>query len=240
MEISAHVLTLPEAEASSLGELRLAEGIEVAEAAGIVWLRIATASQIAPETLLKIPARERRVLSADGKLYAAGKRLPEGRLPTGLQWTPLRDWLKIKSPKVSPPAKVVAKSDLRLKPGGELRDAAALLLELAAFEKYAAAASELRLSRGKFAVRADGYMLVLGTPIPSLPGTRFSVEEGIAVPLGWHWEPQLSAKVVAKLFKLRPDDLVLWESDEKCCIIRAEQWLPVTRGAVRVSLEGLE
>lgn len=238
MKAAARVLTLPAAEAATLGELRLLDGIDVAENAGVIWVRVTSASQVTDDILLKIPAIERRLLSGDGKLYRLGHRLAEGPLPP-LEWTPLREWLKVAAPKVALPAKLDALASLSLIRGGGMKEAQLLMIPLRLFASHVSVTAEARLERWRFAVSGDACAVVQGAPIPSLPGQRFSIENGIAVPLGQRWEPEVSAAVLARLFKLEAGDLLLWESDELRRIINSEQWLPVSRASVRATLEAM-
>ena len=74
--------------------------------------------------------------------------------------------------------------------------------------------------------------------MPPLPGQRWIDREGIAVPAGWHWLPPVEAAIVRAVFALAPGDFVLWQSDGTWQRIRAADFMPAGRSAVRASAEG--
>ena len=86
---------------------------------------------------------------------------------------------------------------------------------------------------------SDGRVAVCGQPLPPLPGQRWVEREGIAVPAGWHWSPPVEATVVRAVFGLQAGDFALWQTDGTWQRIRAADFLPAGRAAVRASAEGL-
>jgi hypothetical protein len=82
-------------------------------------------------------------------------------------------------------------------------------------------------------------VLVKGTPLPPLPGQRFVLYQGVAVPAGFAWQPAVSAEVVIQRFNVSGDALVLWNADDTITRLHQEQLIPVTRSAVRKTAERL-
>ena len=81
-------------------------------------------------------------------------------------------------------------------------------------------------------------MIVRGEPLPPLPGQRWVDREGIAVPAGWRWSPPVEAAIVRAVFGLEPGDFALWQTDGTWQRIRAADFTPASRAAVRASAEG--
>lgn len=235
METGARIFTLPRSEAASLGRLRLSEELEVAETVQLIWLRIPDGTAASETILAGLPALSRRRLEPDLKLYEADHRLPDGKLPEHLRWTKLRDWLKVQAPQSTLAGTLPERVAVRIIRGGDMREADTLLLPISEFAGYISSAPEVRISRWRFAVNDQGKVIVVGSPIPPLPGQRFVSENQVAWPLGWRLEPHLSTAVIARCAGLNRGDLLLWDIDQTIHLIRNEQWLPVTRAAVRAS-----
>ena len=114
-----------------------------------------------------------------------------------------------------------------------------MLAGLDAWSAYGATAPQVRLACWSFAANSTGLVLVRGTPLPPLPGTRFVETDGIAVPLGFAWSPAVPAAVLRRVFKLEKDDALLWTADGVRRRIAAGDWVRATRSAVRLTCDAL-
>ncbi len=191
-------------------------------------------------------ARRFRCL-ADGQLIAVDQRVPSGVLPQG-DWTALTKWLTCSLPPTvwpgSPPSGVV----LHLVRVSTPLEPSLLLLPFSDWQAYITTAPQVRLDRLAFALDSAGRALVRGMPLPPLVGQRFVDFQGIAVPVGWHWEPAVDAATLRELFgfdagnedcRRQPGDLALLTSaDCSWELVPAEAFVQVTRSAVRRSAEG--
>jgi hypothetical protein len=83
----------------------------------------------------------------------------------------------------------------------------------------------------------NGCVLVQGSPVPPLPGKRFVVHGNIAVPAGFAWMPAVSTSVLLRLFGGAESSLILWEEQGRFTRLSAEQFVPVTRAAVKATSE---
>jgi hypothetical protein len=116
--------------------------------------------------------------------------------------------------------------------------ASVLLTSIDGWTAYAIQAPQVRLNRWQFAAAQDGRAIVRGDPLPPLPGERWVEREGIAVPAGWRWSPPVEAAIVRAVFGLEPGDLALWQTDGTWRRIRAADFAPASRAAVRATAEG--
>ena len=224
-------------DASSLASLRLAPGIEVAVVGSLVWLRGDADESLSPK-LAVLPARGRYEWMEPDRLRPLDHRIPSDLLPAA-SWLPLREWLQVELPVAALPAGLSATAPLRLVRSTEEREADLLLTTFDEFRRFATKAAQVRLERLRFAATEDGRVLVHGTPLPPLPGQRFVLRQGLAVPAGFAWQPAVSAEVVIRRFGVAGDALVLWNADDTITRLHTEQLIPVTRGAVRATAEGL-
>jgi MoxR-vWA-beta-propeller ternary system domain bpX2 len=225
-------------ESSALAGLRLYAGLEVAEVGEVIWLRGADWSEALRLALRKVPGLDRFELSAGGRLLADGARVPQGRLPE-LPWQPMARWasvsLRAAPGLVAPPARAA----LRLVRSSVERAAGGVLAGLPAWHDFAIGAAEIRLRPLRFAAARDGRAWIEGIPLPALPGRRFSIEGGIAIPCGFKCSPALSAAPLRRWLGLADGDVALVGEDGLWEIIKTEQFVPATRSAVRTTAEAL-
>ncbi len=232
-------ISLSKSDAAALAGLRLVPGIEVSEVGGQIWLR-GRESEAALETKLSgLPARGRYDWLPTGQLRPVGNLIPSTLLPH-VQWQPLASWLQVELPAAALPGDIGARVRLRLVRSNEEREADLLLARLEDFRQFAEHAAEVRLQRLRFAANGDGQVLVRGTPLPSLPGKRFVIRAGVAVPSGFGWQPAVGEDVLARAFRASGESLVIWSEDGALVRMHSEQFVPAKRGAIRATLAALE
>ena len=228
---------LPSAQIVSAGSLRLMPGIEVCAVGESVWLRGGHGGKDLERRLRGLPgARRFRVLD-DGQLVAAGRRIPQGRIPDG-PWIPLVRWLGIETPEACRAAGLAEPIRLELRRSVDVVEPSVLLASMDGWLACADTCARVRLDRWRFAVSRDGQVVVHGHPLPSLPGLRLVDYDGIAVPAGWYWSPAVEPAVVRQRWGLEPGDLGLWQTARTWQRIAAGDFVQATRAAIRASAEG--
>ena len=192
-----------------------------------IWLRALQADESTSAKLAGLPARERYEWLPPNELRRAGQQIPTGRLPN-LTWQSLSEWLKVESPIAALPGQLSPRSanagaTLRLTRSHIEIEPDLLLTSLEEFSKFAANAAQIRLEPLRFAANAEGEVLILGQPLPPLPGQRFVLHSGIAVPAGFTWQPAVSADVLARKLGVSGDSIVMWAAGWQ-----SEQSFPLT------------
>lgn len=228
-------ICLAQEDAASLGALRMADSVEVAEHDGIIWLRGKPADEQLAARLHALPARERYECLSSGQLRRIDQRIPTGRLPV-VQWQPLSTWLRVMLPDSAFPAELPRTVSLRLVRSTSERDAELLLTTVEELGRFAATAPQVRLGRLQFAANAEGLALVRGQPLPPMPGERYVMHSGVAVPAGFCWKPEVGADVLARRLGVSADALVLWNPDGSVTRFHSEQFVPLSRSAVRATV----
>ena len=135
-----------------------------------------------------------------------------------------------------PPHPLASLADLPRGGGRNESEASGLLLDVRTWARYAENASAVRLSSLQFAAD-EQRVLVIGRPLPPLPGTRLAIIEDVAVPLGWTWTPSLSPKDVRTILGA-DDDFVLWLPDQPVEFIAENSFVAASRSAVRLTVGG--
>jgi hypothetical protein len=154
-------------------------------------------------------------------------------------WEPLARWLGVAIPSpcaAGRPGQAVA---IQLHRCFDFQEPSILLTTMEPWATCADDCPQVRLDRWRFAVAADGRVLVQGLPLPSLPGQRLVEREGIAVPAGWSWSPPVEPAVVRELFRLDSGSLAIWHVDGSWERIASGDFVRATRAAIRASAEGL-
>jgi hypothetical protein len=229
-------ICIERAEAAALASLRLLGGIEVAEQGGLIWLRGQRGDERLAARLASLPARDRCEWIAPNQLRKLQERIPTGRLPD-LQWNQLDTWLQVEVPTAAFPGRAPAPVLLRLLRSTQEREAELLLTTLEDLKQFIITAAQVRLERLQFAANAEGHVVVRGKPLPPLPGRRFVLDGGVGVPAGFSWEPAVSVDVLAICFGASGDATVLWNEDGTCTRLHSEQFVPLSRSAVRATEE---
>lgn len=239
-----HVLVLAAPDATILAPVRTLPSLQAAlEAeAGRLWLRGLPAAEPLPVALRQLPALARYTLDVAGRLFAPGSLTPTAALPA-LAWQPLPALLPVALPTAALPAQEGApRYRPRLRPSAQAEPGAALLTTLAEWLRYAETAPAVRLHALRFAAAADGRVLVLGAPLPPLPGQEYWIASGLApgaapagllLPAGYALEAPLLAPLLARQLVPAQDALLLFAADGSWERVPTTQLLPATRAAVR-------
>ena len=215
--------------------LRAYPGVEACQTDEALWLRGPRDGAALERAMWLLPG-VRFQITEKSQLVPWNHLLPVAEAPRG-PWVPLAaDTV----PTLATPALPGVVRDgvpLRLVRTTQEQPAALLLAALPAWTDYADTAASLRLARLRFALSTQA-VLISGHPLPPLPGTRYTQAAGIAVPCGWGWSPSIRAEAIAKLLGLAQDQMALFSTDATYELIPADAWQPVSRSAVRVSMEG--
>lgn len=225
---------LPLDAAPSAAGLRLEPGIEVLDNTDAIWLRGDAADERTQKLLLQLPGAQRFEVLSSGDLRPLGSRLPGGRLPAGV-WKQLKDWGQIELPAAAFAARIDARIPLKLVRTTGASQANVLATTLAEWAAYGGTAPQVRLRRWRFAVSAEGAVIVHGNPLPPLPGVSYVEQSSVAVPCGWGWSPAVEAELLRNAWNLAPDDLALVAADGTWEHLRGDQFVHATRSAIRDS-----
>lgn len=232
---SGWAIRLHPAALLAAGAVRLRGGIEACEAAGMVWLRGDDLSDELAYELRKLAADGIFDVAAEGTLTRPGTILPEGKLPEA-GWQPLDRWLALAPQPAALGAELPGRVALRLARAEQESPATLLLTSIEAWAAYAVGAPAVRLSVLTMAACADGRVIVRGMPLPPVRGTRFTLDEGIAIPCGFCVVPRVDAAVLKDRLGLAEGDIALFRPDGAYERIVAASFARATRGGARQTL----
>jgi hypothetical protein len=232
------VATLDAPDLSVLAPLRLVSGLDVALLPPVLWLRGPDWNEPLALALRKIPGLRRWTVLDGDRLLPEGARVPTGRLPA-LVWRPLRESLALVLPPAVRAGADASPAALSLVRSTAEQPANALLTGSPAWRDFATTAAEIRLRSLRFAAAHDGRVWIEGTPVPALPGQRYYLQAGVAVPCGWSWSPPVEIAVLRRWLGLADGDTALADVRGQWEIVKAEQFVPASRQAARLTAEVL-
>lgn len=225
---------LPVGSPLAAAALRLRPGVLVRAADGELWLRGDRLTDDLDLELRKLPGAQRFAVDANGTLIPHGSRIPRGSLPDA-GWQPLSDYL---TPAPQPAAlggELTQRATLRLTRTTREEPATVLLTTLDHWTAYATAAPQVRLESLQFATTDDGRAAIRGSPLPPLPGQRYTEREGIAVPTGFALTPALDSATLRAVLGTTAADLAVFADDSSWELIRDTDFTPATRPSARAT-----
>ncbi|MEW6158746.1 MAG: hypothetical protein AB1813_15075 [Verrucomicrobiota bacterium] len=229
-------ICLHKEDAACLGALRLFPGIEAAAEDHCLWVRGARVEEPLDRLLRGLPAVARFEWLPHDRLRRIDRHIPYESFPN-LRWQTLKALLPVVLPSASSPATPPPPVSLRLVRSAEESESALLLTSFELWKTFARNAPKVRLDRLQFALNDRGEVLVLGKPLPPLPGRQFARHGNIAVPSGFLWQPAVSAEVLARRLALPSEALALWFEDGTITQVHFEQFVPAQRSAICATAE---
>lgn len=201
---------------------------------GATWIRGNTAGVEIERIFKTLPFTSIFHIVSENLLIKIGDKVPSGMLPP-MAWISFNRWLRIEFPSAALAAETFPTLELKLVRSADEKVPSVLLTRLEEWQKFISTASQIRISPLRFASNGGGEIVIQGNPLPSLPGKRFYTEGQIAIPLGFTWHPAVSATVFTSIMNAGKGVLVLWENEQVLREIKAEQFVPASRSAVRMT-----
>lgn len=233
------VIQLARNDAEALASLRRHTDIQIGEDNEALWLSGKMANESLALALQALPAMARFDSIGGNVLRPVGSRIPSATLPK-LSWQPLTSWLQVQAPVAALPGNLPGRETLRLVRSSQEFSANLLRTHLDSWNQFALSAGMIRLAPLRFAVSDSREVLVCGQPIPPLPGRQYVEREGVAVPVGFHWQPAVDISIVRRVFNVVADALIVWDENNTFIRVNAEQFVPATRGNARATAAAME
>jgi hypothetical protein len=228
------ILVLAARDRETLGAVRCLPSLRVAEAEGTLWLRGIDTDTTPDLRLRQLPAVQTYLLDEEDYLFPPGGFTPVGKLPA-LHWTPLAAFIRPELPTSALPGKGVGQYPVKLVPSGRAEAGSALVADLWVWQQYAATAPEVRLQGLRFAASEHDQVLVLGTPLPPVPGKEYWLTHNLLLPAGFDFELPLAAGLLAAKLNPRNDAVLRFGPDGSWEKIPKEALVPASRSAARLT-----
>jgi hypothetical protein len=233
----AWAVHMPRESVAALARLRSIPALGVCETTDGLWLRGPQLEEPLDRQLRLIPGARRFAIVEEGQLVAEGNLVPLGQVPEG-PWALLGEWLQVSLPAAAQTGRIALEPiALSLVPAAAEREPVLLETTLSQLADYATTAPQWRIDRWTFAATKEGGVIVRGTPLPPIPGTHWTLDDGIATPAGLTWLPPVEAAVLRQVMSLAEDEIALMCADGTWNRIAADHWVRASRSAIRGTLE---
>jgi hypothetical protein len=232
------IAVLPIKERDALGAVRNLLHLRVAEDGDLLWLRGIEADAGPNLRVQQLPVLNTYTLDEHGNLFPVGGTTPTNKLKE-LKWYPVAEYVNVELPTSALPGMTAERYKVRITASAREREAKALMTSFSVWEEYATRASELRLERLRFAVSENKDVLILGTPLPPIPGKEFWMHHSILIPCGFDFEVTLVADLLAEKLDPSHNSIFVFNADGAYEKISNMDFAPATRSAVRLTKKNL-
>ena len=228
------ILVLTARDREALGAVRCQPGLRVAEATGQLWLRGIETDATPDLRLRQLPAVQTYLLDEGDCLFPVGGLTPVGKLPN-LRWTSLAAYIRPELPTSALPGKPEGRYPVKLVPSNRAEAGGALVTGLAVWQQYTATAPEVRLQGLRFAVSENDQVLVVGTPLPPVPGKEYWLTHNMLVPSGFDFDLPLATGLLAAKLNPHNNAVLRFQPDGSWEKIPKEALVPASRSAARLT-----
>jgi len=223
-----------DADRESLGNVRSLEGLRAATGDGCTWLRGIFSTPEIDLKIKRLPATKIYYINEDNLLFVPGSLVPSRKLPL-LDWQPLNRFLPVEMPVAAMPAHTGQQVVIKLVSTGITKTGEALLTTLPVWKAYAEEAPATRLAQLKFAVSENNEVLIMGTPLPPLPGKEYWLEKNLLLPNGYQLEIPLLANFINEKFNPQGDGVIIFDTNGSWQKIDHAFFVPAKRSAIRLT-----
>ena len=226
------ILKIASSQAHLLAGLRHWPDLKLARDEDAVWVRGFTEEEINKAEVRSIPFIT-IYMEESGKLIPWGAKLPIAKLP-GLLWTPIGRALPVAAPEYNHNFFGIQEQvAIRLVPQHEPSSTRALITSFSHLETYINTAAAIRLQSLHWAWSATGEVLVMGEPLPPLPGRGYWVLGHHLLPAGYGFEfPDLANHITTGISE---PSWMLWTPEGQYTAIAKDLLQPLSRSSVRLS-----
>jgi hypothetical protein len=228
------ILVLSQTDKAALGSVRCLPGLQAAEAEGFIWVRGIPALEKIDLRIRQLPGLHTYLLDADNNLFPPGGLTPVGKLKS-LNWVALSSFVTVELPVSALPGKIDQQHAIRLVPSGRSQAGNALLTDLETWKAYAEHASLVRLQQTRFAVSEKNKVLIIGSPLPALPGREYVLQDTLLLPCGYEFDPPVICSLVITRFDPLKEALLLFDTNGTWEKIPTTAFVHSTRSAIRLT-----
>jgi hypothetical protein len=225
-------LVLAQADLEQLGALRCLPQLVAAWQGDRIWLRGIAVEQAEDPAILRLPALARYHVGEDQLLFLPGAVTPVAYLPT-LAWQPITAFIVPEMPVAAYGGIVEEQVPVTLVPAPDEQPAIGLRCTLAHLQAWCEAAPEVRIQVLHYAVAQDGDTIVLGDPLPTIPGQVLWECEGLLLPAGHALAYPVLAATIVRLLDAAATHRLLLHADGSWERISRTNFIPATRSGIR-------
>lgn len=228
------IFLLNKNDKNSLGTVRGIEGLKAAEDEDHIWLRGLYNNGALDKSIRQLPLLHNFFIDEDNLLFSPGSLTPERVLPL-LEWLPVAEFISIKIPVAALPGQLEEPALFKIVPAVVDKKGIALLTTLEQWKVYAESAPAIRLAPLQFALSQKNEVLVVGTPLPSIPGKEYWQMNNMLLPCGYELEIPVAASFICEKLNPENDGFLIFDTDGSCEKIDFAFLVAAKRSAARLT-----
>lgn len=228
------IFTLDKKNTDSLGSIRSMPGLQLAADENDIWLRGLYETGELDITIRQLPIKHSYYVNEHDLLFIPGGLTAVAVLPA-LNWQPIAEFISVKIPVAAMPGKLHTAAVIRVIPSTHDKKGTALLTTLEQWKAYAETAPGIRLAQLQFAVSQKNEVMIIGTPLPSIPGKEYWKTGNILLPCGYDLEIPMAASFISQQLNPEQDGLLIFDTNGGCEKIEFAYLVPAKRSAVRLT-----
>jgi hypothetical protein len=232
------IIVLSQTDKAALGSVRCLPGLMAAEKEGFIWVRGIDVYKETDLRIRQLPGLHTYTLDVDDYLFPPRGLTPIGKLQP-MTWAPLSTYITVTLPVSALPGKINQQVNVRLVLSQQSQRGNALLTDLDTWKVYGETAPLVRLQQTRFAVSEENKVLIIGEPLPALPGKEYVLQDTLLIPCGFEFDPPVISSLIGSPFNPDNDSLLLFDTDNTWEEIPKDAFVQSTRSAIRLT-EGRE
>jgi len=228
------IFTLHKKDKDALGDVRCMDGLKVAADDDRIWLRGLYDTAAVDKTILQLPVQHSFYIDGNNLLFSPGNLTPAAILPS-MEWIPVAEFVNIKIPVAALPGQLSERATIRVMASSKNKTGDALLTTLQQWKHYAANAPAIRLAPLQFAVSQNNNVLIIGYPLPAIPGKELWMADHILLPNGYDFEIPMATAFINEKLNAEGDAVLLFDTDGSFEKIGLAFFAKAKRSAVRLT-----
>jgi hypothetical protein len=226
------VLVLEEKYQDYIGTIRTVKGWVACRQKDQIWLKGPLNNDRNQLLISSLPVLASYELDEQNRLFPKGKLTPVDQLE-GWEWEKLSDFVRVEMPVSALPARQVNPISISLVRNENSYPAYALQTSFAAWKNYVDEAPLVRLQALKFVVSSLDEVLIIGEPLPPIPGKSYWLNEDLLMPAGFNFDPPFLGQLLNQKLKVQTPSYILFNEEAKQDIIPVDLFKPADRAVVR-------
>lgn len=232
-ELKEMVLQIASTDKYLLGTIRCLPNLQALATKEHIWLRGVEAKNV-PLLLQQLPTIGRYYIDAQKRLFPMGGLTPIGTLAAGT-WQAINQFIPVELPSAAFAGKTNKQYLIQLVSSEIERTSTALVVDLVSWKTYVDGAAQIRLDQLKFAVSATNEVLIVGYPLPPIPGKAYWKQDLLLIPNGYDFDLSNMASLLSAALNQAQDAYLLFQEGGTYQKVFLDQLMPTTRSAVRLS-----
>ena len=226
------VLVLERKYQDQIGNIRAVEGWSACRQDELIWLKGPLDNKHNQVLIDSLPILASYKLDGQNRLFPDGKLTPVALLEV-VEWKTLPEFMPLEMPVSAIPAQQAPLMPVNLLRSQNPYPAYALQTNFAAWKKYVDGAPQIRLQKLKFVVSTAQEVLIIGDPLPPIPGKTFWLNGNLLVPAGYNFDPPFLGNLLNQ--KLKPIILsyILFNESGRQNTIAIDLFKPADRAVIR-------